>query len=208
MKITFFGGDYIFHSKIKKNLALALLLLFAMFIHSGCGSKNTDENIHKLVHATYYSPNSYTAKCSVYAYTKGGVSEYECDVSYDKNKDSYIVKSDNMEISMDEKRTRISRGDNSFEAPSSPDDMYIFVNTFFKSYYESENVSMSVSENSPSETTLLECDVINPTPTSSHMKLWVRSDDALPVKMQVYDKDSFMHTEIVFNEFKFQKSGE
>ena len=180
----------------------------ALLIFFGCSDKDANENIHKLVHATYYSPDSYTARCSVYAYTKGGVSEYECDVGYDKDKNVYIVKSDDMEISMDEKTTKISRGDNSFEAPSSPDDLYIFVNTFFKSYYESENVSISVSEPSSSDTTLLECDVINPSPTSTHMKLWVNKTNALPVKMQLFDKDRFMHTEIVFNEFKFKKSGE
>lgn len=175
-----------------------------MLLGFGCSNKDTRENIHKLVHDTYYSPDSYTANCNVYSYTKGGVSEYECDVTYDKVKNAYTVKSDDMEFFINEDKTRISRGENTFEAPSSPDDMYIFVNTFFKSYYESESVSISVSEISSSKTTLLECDVINPTPDSAHMKLWVNTKDVLPVKMQIFDEDDFMHTEIVFNEFKFK----
>ena len=185
-----------------------MIVLSVSFIFGGCVNKDTKENIHKRVHATYYSPDSYTAKCSVCAYTKSGKNEYECDVIYDKEKDIYTVKSEDMEFSIDENITRISRGDNTFEAPSSPDDLYIFVNTFFKSYYESESVSVSVSELSSSKTTLLECDVINPSQTSAHMKLWINNSDTLPVKMQVFDKDDFMHTEIVFNEFKFKNSGE
>ncbi len=176
----------------------------SVFIFFGCSNKASKENIHKLVHDTYYSPGSYTANCRVYAYTKGGVSEYECDVKYDKENNVYTVISDNMEISMNEDITRITRGENTFEAPSSPDDLYIFVNTFFKSYYESEKVSISVSEISSSKTTLLECDVINPTESSSHMKLWISTSDVMPVKMQVFDNNNFMHTEIVFNEFKFE----
>ena len=142
------------------------------------------------------------------AFTKNGKNEYECSVEYDKENNLYTVTSEDMKVAIGENSTVISRGEHCYEAPSSPEDMYIFVNTFFKSYYESESVSISVSEQKGAKTTLLECDVVNPTENSAHMKLWVRSSDAMPVKMQVFDKDDFMHTEITFSEFKFKKSGE
>ena len=81
---------------------------------AGCTKgANSKENIHKRVHCVYYDPESYSAKCNVSAYTKGGKSEYECDVEYDKEKNLYTVTSEDMKISIGEKSTLISRGENS-----------------------------------------------------------------------------------------------
>lgn len=192
----------------KKHLS-AFFIILPLLIVSGCSQEGFfEESVHKRIHSAYYDPESYSASCSVCAYTKGGESKYECSVDYDKDQNLYTVVSEDMKLSIGENSTVISRGENIYEAPSSPEDMYLFVNTFFKSYYESESVSTSVSKEKENKTTLLECDVINPTSNSAHMKLWIDTETVLPVKMQVFDSDEFMHTEIIFNEFKFKKSGE
>ncbi len=172
---------------------------------TGCNSaKNSAENIHKRVHETYYNVDSYSAKCQISAFTKGGQNDYECEVHYDSKSNSYSVISDGMKIDITGDVTTITKGDSVLSAPSSDDDMTIFVNTFFKSYYESESTLMTVSAQD-SDTTLLECDMINPTEYASHMKLWVNNENALPVRMQVFGKDDFMHTEITFVEFNGYK---
>jgi len=173
---------------------------------AGCSGQTATESIHKRVHTAYYDMPSYSARCLVTAYTKGGQNDYECTVSYNKDENSYKVISDDMEIAIKDKITKISKGENVLETPSSDDDMSIFVNTFFKSYYESESTSLSVAEKSEADATLLECDVINPTAAVSHMKLWVDNKTAMPLCMQIFGKDDFLNTEVSFKEFTLQKN--
>ena len=170
----------------------------------GCSAVPSAENVHKRIHEKYYNIESYTAKCTVTAFTKGGQNDYDCEVCYDSKNDTYTVTTDDMKIEISHDVTTIQRGDSSLNAPSSDDDMSIFINTFFKSYYESENTSMTVSS-LQSETTLLECDVLNPTENTAKMKLWVLNENVLPVRMQVLGSDDFLHTEINFIEFNGYK---
>ncbi len=186
-----------------KKIALVALVLLLLISASGCSTAHEAENIHRRVHAAYYDVPSYSARCTVTAYTAGGQNDYECTVDYDKATNSYSVVSDDMKMNITGDKTVISKGENVLEAPSSDDDMSIFVNTFFKSYYESEKTSLSVAANNDADSTLLECDVINPTEHTSYMKLWVDNESAHPVRMQVYGKDNFMNTQIVFEEFNF-----
>lgn len=190
---------------MKKFLICASVILL-LISTAGCG-KNTQktENIYSAIHSVYYDIGSYNALCSVTAYTQGGQNTYKCNVSYQKDKGMFTVESDDMKISIDKNKTLISKGENMLETPPGENDMYMFVNTFFKSYYESESTSMISAASKKNDTTLLECDVINPTNAAAHMKLWINSKTILPQKMQVYDKNDFMNTEIVFEKFEFAK---
>ncbi len=180
----------------------SFLLLISV---AGCG-KTAEESIHKKVHTAYYDMPTYSARCIVTAFTKGGQNDYECTVHYNKDNNSYRVISSDMEIAITGEKTTISKGDNVLETPSSGDDMSIFLNTFFKSYYESESTSLTTSSGDISDATLLECDVINPTMHTSHMKLWVDNETALPLRMQVYGEDDFLNTEVSFEEFTTHKN--
>ena len=108
-----------------------------------------------------------------------------------------------LKIFLNDKKCVISKGENTIESPSVKEDMYIFINTFFKSYYESEDTVLSVNSNNKSNTILLECSVINPSRYVSFLKLWLRKSDVLPQKMQTLDKDGVVNTEIKFNNFNF-----
>lgn len=188
-----------------KKTALFFAMLLLLISTAGCGGEiSTQENIHKRVHSAYYDVESYSARCKVIAYTSGGQNAYDCTVDYDRKNNLYSVMSDDMKIDIFPDKTVISKGENVLEAPTSGDDMSIFVNTFFKSYYESESTSLSVSApGGETEATLLECDVMNPSENCARMKLWVSNETASPLRMQVFGKDGFMNTEIIFEEFKF-----
>ena len=188
----------------KAFLAIGSFLLLISV--AGCNSMPASESIHKRVHTAYYDMPAYSARCLVTAFSKGGQNDYECTVHYNKDNNSYKVISDDMEIDIKGETTTISKGGNVLQMPSSDDDMSIFLNTFFKSYYESENTSLSVSDTSGQDATLLECEVINPTPLQAHMKLWVDNKTALPLRMQVFGKDKFLNTEVSFKEFTPQKN--
>jgi len=196
---------------LKKALLFVLILSLMTTICACDGKKETVENVHERIHSAYYDIGSYTAKCTVNAYTEASGITYDCDVSYDKDNERYTVVFNDMTICTDNEKTVITKGENSLESPPSESDMCIFVNTFFESYYESEETSMSVSAAKASDTVMLECNLINPTKTSAKMKLWINKSDVTPNSMQVFDKNGFMHTEVIFNEFNgynFGKSGE
>jgi len=108
-----------------------------------------------------------------------------------------------MSIVLTPEKTVISKGGNKIEAVPSDADMYIFVNTFFKSYYEAEDTVVSVGKNEETGLTLLECSCIDPTEFATSMKLWIDNASVLPVRMQIYNKNNRMTSEIIFNNFKF-----
>lgn len=170
---------------------------------SACSANKKTDDIYAKIHELYYDIASYSAECTVTAYTKSGENPYDCTVVYDNENDSYTVSSDDMKIHLTKDKAIISKGENTIESPSIPEDMYIFINSFFKSYYESEDTVLSVNSSKKSKSTLLECSAMNPTDYVSHMKLWLNTDTALPQKMQVFDSDGDMHTEIEFKSFTF-----
>lgn len=189
---------------MKKILSCFCVLLLTISV-SGCGPDGSAENIHSKIHSSFYDMKSYTAECSITAFTTGGENTYNCTVDYNKSDDSYKITTDDMAISLSGGTATVTKGDSSMKAPASDEDMNIFVNTFFKSYYESENTSMNVAAEESGKSTLLECDVVNSSDSASHMKLWISNSTVLPEKMQISDKDGVMNTEILFNKFEFKK---
>lgn len=188
-----------------KKVLLCFCIILLIISTFGCNSEDTAENIHQKIHDSFYDIASYNAKCSVTSFTTGGENTYECSIDYNKQNDSYKIISNKITIALDKKTASVTNGTNTIKTPISDDDMYIFVNTFFKNYYESESTSINVNAEKSDKLTLLECDVMNPTPNSSHMKLWINNKNILPKKMQVYDKENVLNTEIVFDKFVFKK---
>ncbi len=168
-----------------------------------CTADKSTDDIYEKIHELYYDIASYTAKCTVTTHTKHSENPYDCEVSYDKENDSYTVTSDDMKIHLTKDKAIITKGQSTIESPSIPEDMYIFINSFFKSYYESEDTALSVNSKGSGKSTMLECSAINSTAYVSKMKLWLDTASALPQRMQIIDSDGNMHTEIEFKSFSF-----
>ena len=151
----------------------------------------------------YDNIQSYSTDCLITTYTKGGKNTYNCKVDYNSKEDTYTVTSDDMKFFLTNDKCIISKGANTIESPSVKEDMYIFINTFFKSYYECEDTALEVGTKTPSDTIMLECSIINPTKYASSMSLSLHKDSALPVKMSVMDSDGAVNTEVQFTKFVF-----
>ena len=170
----------------------------------GCSDgKITSDGIYNKIHADYYDIKSYDASCSIATFTKAGKNTYKCKINYDNKENTYTIASDDMKIFLTNEKCIISKGKNTIESVSSKEDMYIFVNTFFKSYYECEDTAISVNTKTGSDLLLLECSVINPSQYASSMKLWMNKKTVKPEKMQVIDCDGAINTEVVFTDFEF-----
>ncbi|MBQ4528346.1 MAG: hypothetical protein II998_09765 [Clostridia bacterium] len=182
-----------------------LLLLFSLMIFfTACSSGyKAADDIYKKIHSRYYDIDSYSVNCTITSYTNGEENNYECFIKYDKDKNSYCIGSDGMTIEITDDKTIVSKGDNVLETQTQNSDMPIFINTFFKSYYQSENTSMSVSADSDRNYVLLECDAVNSDKLNSGMKLWIDKKSVKPKKMQITDSEGNMHMQILFKDFKF-----
>ena len=120
-----------------KRLRLIPIVFLLMISLTACsGGKISPENVYDKIHSLYYDIQSYKTSCKVSVYTPGGENTYNCDITYNKDEDNYEVVSEDMKIFLTKDKTVISKGGNTLESPSMPEDMYIFINTFFKSYYD------------------------------------------------------------------------
>ncbi len=189
-----------------KKMKIISALLSLMIIFSACSSeKNTNDNIYSKIHDLYYDIQSYSASCSITSYTMAGKNTYDCKIDFDKKNNSYTITSDDMKIHLGSDKTIITKGQNTIESPTAPGDMYIFINTFFKSYYESEDTVAATSNADKSKTILMECSAVNPTDYAWAMKLWVDTKTVLPKKMQILSRDQSITNEIEFLKFEFKK---
>lgn len=188
-----------------KRIISVLIICIQMMLLAACGGEtNTVEDVHSKVHNAFYNPKSYETDCSITAYTQGGQNTYDCSVEYNSKDDTYTVISEDMTINVAKDVTTVTKAGHTIEAPSSQGDMDIFVNTFFKSYYESERASISTASGESANQTMLECELVNPTADSAYMKLWVDNDTAKPKKLQVFAENDFMNTEVIYNNFNFK----
>ncbi|MBQ4629492.1 MAG: outer membrane lipoprotein carrier protein LolA [Clostridia bacterium] len=187
--------------------ARCFLLLFSLMISfSACSSKmDKADDIYSKIHDGYYDIDSYTAECVVTSFTSGGENSYEMQISYNKPEKFHRVVSDEMTLEIYDDKTIVSKGDTVIETDSKPSDMPIFLETFFKSYYESENTAMTVSATSKSNSIVLECEAVNSPEINGYMKLWIDKKSVKPQKMQIYDDKDNMHTQIEFEKFNFEK---
>ena len=188
---------------MKKLRLISFFILLMISLTACSGGKIKPENVYDKIHSLYYDIQSYKTSCKVTVYTPGGENTYNCDITYNKDEDNYEVVSEDMKIFLTKDKTIISKGSNTLESPSMPEDMYIFINTFFKSYYESEDTVVNVNLPKKSNLVLLECSCVNPTTYISSMKLWVDGESAKPVRMQVLGDDNKVSTEIEFTNFSF-----
>lgn len=188
---------------MKKIRLIPVIFLLMISLTACSGGKISPENVYDKIHSLYYDIQSYKTSCEVTVYTPGGENSYNCDITYNKDEDNFEIVSEDMKIFLTKDKTIISKDGNTLESPSMPEDMYIFINTFFKSYYESEDTVLNVNLPEKSELVLLECSTINPTEYISSMKLWLNAKSAMPIKMQILGNDSKVSTEIEFLDFSF-----
>lgn len=179
------------------------MFLSLTIIMCSCNQTGTGDDVYSKIHDKFYDIKSYTANCTITAFNKESENSYNCIVKYDSNTDSFDVTTDDIHFKMTKDKTIISKGSNVIESPALPEDMYIFINSFFKSYYEGEETSLSVTASDNTDVILLEATVINSTEFADSMKLWINCESVLPEKMQILRKDGSVSNEIIFNEFTF-----
>ena len=190
---------------MKKSCKAFFSGLLIAILATGCTPKT--DAIHEKIHNKFYNMPSYTAKCTLTVNSNKNQNTYNFLCIYNSKQEQYKLQYTDTTVILNKDNAHIIKDGEVFDTPTTDDDMLIFLNSFFKSYYVGENTSMSVgvSENG---NTLLECELVNPTPKGSSMKLWIDNKTVTPVEMKLYSKDGDEVFKLVFEEFEFKEPDE
>ena len=178
--------------------AVTLLLLITTL--AGC--TNANENIHEKIHSRYYNMPSYTAKCNVTINSNKTKNTYSLNVTYDSGQHRCRMDYDNMSIILGETNAQIKKDNTVMSVPVDDSHMIVMLNTFFRSYYEGENASMTTGASANAGSTMLSCDIVNPPKFAKSMKLWIDNKTVTPTAMNIYDAEGNEKICIEFTEFK------
>lgn len=174
------------------------MLLLTTFL-AGCTA--SEGTIHQKIHTRYYNMPSYTAKCQATVISNKTQNTYALQIVYDNNGDRYRIDYDNMSLILTPSNAQIKKDNTVMSLPVDEGYMIMILNTFFKSYYTSENASQTTG-NLMNGCTLLECDILNPPKWANSMKLWIDNKTLEPRCMKIYDKETAEKINIEYSEFK------
>lgn len=174
---------------LKKSFVFLLVIIFLF------GCKQT--NIHDKIHQRFYNMPSYSTKCTVTITSNKTKNTYDVDAVYDAEGNRYRIDTKDFSVVVGKNGGIIINGSSSHTIPTKDGDMLMLINRFFESYYTGE--SSQKTTNTPTDTTMLECGIVNPPEYAKTMKLWINNKTIMPVKMAVYNKQQ---KEIILVEFK------
>ncbi len=185
----------------KINFAV-MSLVTLVFILCGCGAESAD--IHGKIHSKFYTMPSYSAQCDAVIKSNKNENTYHFTCDYDSASQTHEINYPDAAVTLTNGKARIVRGDMINEVPTDDSDMLILLDTFFASYYESENTSMTVgamyAENNG--TTTLECELTKPTKYGKTMKLTVQNRGIVPKELCTYDADGNERIKVIFKSFE------
>ena len=174
-------------------------MLLMTVLLAGCASD--EGTIHQKIHTRYYDMPSYTAQCQPTVISNKTRNTYEVRIVYDSDGERYRIDYDNMSLILTPTGAQIKKDNTVMSLPVDNSYMILLPDTFFKSYYTSENASQTVGSLIDG-CTLLECDILNPPAWANSMKLWVDSKTLSLRCMKIFDKDMNEKISIEYSEFK------
>lgn len=168
----------------------------------GCGTENAD--IHEKIHSKFYTMPSYSAECEAVIKSNKNENTYNFTCDYDSTTKTYEIIYPNTTVTLCGDKARISKGNSINEMSASDSDMLILADTFFESYYESENTSMTMSAfaGESSGTTTLECELTKPTEYGKTMKMTIQNKKIVPLELSTYDADGNERIKVIFKSFE------
>ncbi len=188
---------------MRHKLIIAVMLVPMMILLSGCESREKyAETIHDRIHENFSSIKSYTAQCTVTVHTQKD-NVYNVKMSYDKDTNTYRLAYDDIGISISNETAEITKGDRKLKSRSSNSYMPMFINNFFRRYYNGENATADVSNIKNFGTTTLEVQLSDNDKNASFEKLWIDNKTALPLKADICKQDGSIYMEIIYKDFKF-----
>lgn len=186
--------------KVKKALAVLCTAILAITL-AGC---SFNKDIHQKIHDKFYMMKDYTAECTLTVVSQKSKTDYDFVCNFKSTDNSYEIVYDDIIVNILKDSAKISKGDAVLDIPVKNEDMLIFINTFFKNYYDGEESVQKTSGTENAGSTLLECCVLNTENAETKMKLWIDNKTVKPQRMQVMNGDN-VKLEVGFKKFEFTK---
>lgn len=198
-----------------KKLIILLTLMTSVFVFSACGSgsllSDNDMDIYEKIHTYYNNMESYSARVKFTVFSNKTQNTYTAEQKALGNDKFYVkVSSEDSGLSVTtisdgEKTKTVADGtDYSITLPTTEKLNLMFINSFFKTYYSSEDTSLAVNNSdNTGNTTLLET-VLSPMTTgAAKVTLSIDNKTLSPVCLTVFTLEGTPAIKAEFSDFKY-----
>lgn len=197
-----------------KRLIALLTLMTSVCLIFACtplkGLSNSDMDIYEKIHSHYSNLKSYSAYLKFTVYSNKTENEY---VSHQKALGSSKLfcktkpENDSFKVTTvtDGKNTKTVTDSSSYMAamPASNAVNYLFVNTFFKLYYSSEDTVLSVNSSKEGNVTVLKTAVLPKSKNVASVSLSIDNKTLEPKEITIYGIDGNAQIKGTFYDFKY-----
>ncbi len=195
-----------------KKLKMCFIIFLTLMITTSCGIKMNfsadGTDIYKKIHKRYMNMESYSAKAVMTVYSNKTENQYNL-IQYYKEQGMYKTEFLQADGSIDsvicEKEGKVlisSHRGNPVIAKADDALSCLFINNFFKLYYNSQDTAINTDANSEDRGVILETDIF---PISQNAKKAVMAlgGDAYVRYIEVYDMGGRCSAKIEFTEFNY-----
>ena len=193
---------------MKRIICAVIIMMCFLFTACGKGEQSVMEKIQKRLNEM----ETYRCTATLTRITNKGESKYGIEQFY-KNSGEYklvITSPDklkgNYTVCDGEKICQFSAsagGKVIADAPESQARNELFLGSFIKNYFQSEEVSIDVSVMDESRCTVLEAVIPGNNKYTSTEKLWIDNDTLDPVRLTIYDTDGKERYIIDYDKFEY-----
>lgn len=197
-----------------KKLLCFLTLMTSVYLFSACspiGSlSDNDMNIYEKIHSYYNNMECYSANLNFTVYSNKTENEYHAtqkalgnDKFYIKTKAPESLLSVTTISNVDKTKTVTEGSDYSVTLPASDALGLLFVNTFFKTYYASEETALTVNSIAEGNITLLETNLSPISKNAAKISLSINNKTLAPEEITVYNISGNPWIKGRFSNFKY-----
>lgn len=197
----------------KKITSVLLTLMISVFAFSACGGNrlsDSDMDVYEKIHSYYSKMESYSANVTFSVFSNKTENKYTAEQKAMGNDKFYCkVTAPDSGLSV----TTISNGtttktladgtDYSVTVPSSDTMNLLFINSFFKTYYSSEETYLAVNGGGKGNVTILETEIMPKSAAAAKASLSVSNKTLAPVSLTVYDMAGKVVMSAEFTNFQY-----
>ena len=178
-----------------------------------CGQKEDSTGIYTEIYEKYKDIQSYQCKMTMSVTSNKTVRDYKLQQYYkapDKYRVEFLEPKEIKGMTMVYKEQGVTTIHPAIEGKFTLSDFtlidepsYMFLRDFFKTYYKSEETSVTVAKTEASKNTILKAEIPGNNSYRFSQSLWIDNETLLPKKMEVYDRENKPVIRITYEEIEF-----
>ena len=197
----------------KKTFVVFLTLMMSMLFCSACGGNrfsDSDMDIYEKIHKYYSNMESYSATVTFSCFSNKTENQYTAEQKAMGN-DKFFCKvtapgsdlSVTTIVNGSATKTLADGTDYSVTVPYADTSGLLFVNSFFKTYYASEETYLAVNGTGKGNVTILETQLSPKNTNAAKIALSIDNKTLSPVNLTVYDMGGNVSVSAAFSNFHY-----